>query len=504
MTPESSRRLALGLSAIVFLVIYPLLNGLAWRSLPTFASSKGGGDFSQYYSAALAAKVGIREHLYPIPNQDLYSRPPTFRPVVASFLFDRSADESRSGRWAFYPQIASPEASDVSLALSSNHPALQYNFHYISPPPLAWLLFPLAFFEYETAKNWIWFSMMSASLFGISFYSAQIARLIYRRPTYVETLAALLPLVPVLLCSPQGTTLAAGNVSPLLGFLITFAAYSFVTNRQILLGFSVIPLILFKGFGVIWCPLFLIGGIRWRVILTMLLLTVFLNSLTLYHGGISIYETFFQEILPRGSIPLPYSVGIRGILMNLLGVDAGLLFSFIGAVLLLALYGYYYRALRGGHNPEHASLAVLIGSLAVFNLFNTIVWPNYITLFLVLPFSAWITFEISLRRGLPRILMTLIFLSIGLTWMDSVFVGSESLLVGWLESKNLYSHELVLLRKSLNLLSLYVIPNAISATVLVIALRRLAAPEFAGIADSPEPSQRESYVSPHPSQILEA
>jgi hypothetical protein len=474
MTPTLIRRLAISLCAFIFLVAYPLLNSFAWRYLPAFATSENGGDFSQYYSAALAVKLGIRDHLYATPNTELYSKPPTFRPKIESFLFDPSADESRSGNWAFYPQIASPEASEVSPALSAKYPSLQLNYHYLSPPPLAWLLSPLALFDYDTARRFIWFPLMCASLFGISFFSGKIARHIYQRETYVETIAILLPLVPVLMGSSQATTLAAGNVSPLLGFLITLAAYSFITDRQILFGLCVIPLVLFKGIGIMWCPILLIGGIKWRAILVMALLTLLLNAITLYHGGLAVYQTFFGEILPKSSIPLPYSVGPRGILMNLFGLDAGLWFVSIALALQAALYFWYFKVLRGGYDHGLAALTVLIGSIAIFDLFNPIVWPNYVTLYLVLPFSAWIIREISLRRGLPRILMASVAISIVLCCMDSIFVGSKSLFAGWLESQNLDSPALILLRKSLNGISLYVIPNIVSTLILGLAIKRLA------------------------------
>lgn len=476
MSPATTRRIALVLSALIFLVVHPLLNAFARDRLPHFIRSNG-SDFSQYYSAALAVKEGLPDNLYPQPDPRIYSKPPSFRPFFITPFFDPDADDSRSGKWAYYPQVARPEASRVSERLNQRCPRLQDSWRFVSPPPLALVLSPLALFEFETACRLIWFPLMCASLFGISWFSAKICRHLYGRESHVEALAALLPVIPALLGSSQATNLSIGNASPLLGFLITLAGHAFLTNKQVLLGLCIIPLVLFKGIGISWCPLLLIGGIKWRTLGVMAALTLLLNALTLYFGGTCVYETFFSEILPKAHIPV--GTGISGILMTLLGIDAGSLMSLIHMGCLVSIYLLHDKGLRRGNDSGLLSISAVIASIALFYLLNPVVWPNYLSLYLFLPFSAWIIHEVSMRRGGYRIPMLLLLSSIVLCWMDSLFVIRTSLLVEFLEHRNLYPAQLDILRKFLSALALYAIPNAICLTVLALAAKRLLSCAFA-------------------------
>jgi hypothetical protein len=158
--PQFFRNLCLYLSFVWFVVGYPFLNSFFWESLPRDMRS-GGSDFGQYYSAALAVKTDMRSCLYPKPKSAIYSQAPTFTPMVSSFLFDPDP-ESRLDKWHYYPQIGYPDSSYVSPKLLEICPRLQSDFHFVSPPPAALLLYPLSFFDYTTASK-IWFFLMCAS-----------------------------------------------------------------------------------------------------------------------------------------------------------------------------------------------------------------------------------------------------------------------------------------------------------------------------------------------------
>lgn len=470
VSPVRFARYALATSAVWLLCIYPLLNYFAWDHLSSRARSSG-SDFSQYYSGALAVRFGMKECLYPQPNMSLYSAPPVFRPLVSTPLFNPTTDSSRMGNWAFYPQIADPNASLVAPKLTAKCHELQDDYHYIYPPPLALLLVPLSLLDYDTACRAVWFPLMCASLFGISYYSSKICSLLFSKPTYIEGVSALLPAVPTWLMSGLGTTLYVGNVSPLIGFLIAIVAYSLATNRQTLIACGIIPLILFKGIGLTWCPLLIMGGMKKKAICLMVLLTLALNALAVYMGGPGLYQTFFRDILPKASIPL--GIGIPGMLMRILGVDAGVIPTIIKLGLLSTIYYYHHRACEKRFDRKLVTLTTIIATMAVFNLLNPVVWPHYFTCYLILPFAPWIIREIMISKGRTKVLLTVIMLTTVLGWLDSLFLVKESLLVGTLSRLNLYFPMVDLGRKTLSMISFYVIPNAVTVLILILALRRL-------------------------------
>jgi len=470
MSPTRFRHISLVVCAAWFVFIYPLLNFFAWEILPETARSNS-GDFGQYYSGAIALQEGLADTLYPDPDPEIYDRPPDFRPRLTTPLFDQKQDDDRAGNWAYYPQVASPSASKVSDRLVKKAPQIQGEYRFIYPPPLVILLAPLGLFEYDFALRAVWFPLMCFSLFGISWFSAKICRALYGRESYVEGVSILLPMIPTLLASELGTSLCVGNVTPLLGLFITLVAYAFLSNRQIALGLGIIPLILFKGMGVLWCPLLLIGKIKWKALFLMAFLTILLNGLTIYLGGTGLYRVFFSEMLPKASLPL--GIGAPGIMMDFLGVEFGSLWLILRGILALGVYFYCWKALRNGHGQGLVSLNGLIALIASFNLLNNIVWPHYVTCYLVLPFSAWIIREVSLLQGRSRLLLVSVLLSFVICWFDAVAVTKGSMLVGFLEQARLYSSSIDTVRKVISGLSFYVISNAVNCTFLFLAIQRL-------------------------------
>ena len=312
---------------------------------------------------------------------------------------------------------------------------------------------------------------MCASLFGISFYSSQICRILFAKPTYIESISALLPIIPTWLASGVSTALYIGNVSPLIGFLVTLVAYGFLTNKQFLIGLGIIPLILFKGIGLTWCPLLFMGGMKKKAIFLMMVLTLSLNAMTIYLGGPGLYQTFFRDILPKASIPL--GIGIPGMLMRILGVDAGVIPTIIKLGLLSTIYYYHHRACEKRFDRRLITLTTIIATMAVFNLLNPVVWPHYFTCYLILPFSPWIIREILISKGRTKGALTVIMLTTVLGWFDSLFLVKESLLVGTLSRLNLYSPMVDLVRKILSMASFYVIPNSVTLLILILTIRRL-------------------------------
>ena len=448
-------------------VIYPFLNSFSRNHLPPGGASVDGGDFSQYYSGALSVRIWKPETLYPVPHRDVYDSPPEFEPIIPNPWFDSSSNGGITGNWAHYPQISHPTASQVSPALLEYYPKLQWDSHYIYPPPLAFLLFPLSIFDYDTACH-LWFFILSASLFGTGLLASRICATLVGHGSWLEGVSILVPTMPTLLFSENATALVLGNVSPLLGFLIAACAYGFLINRQMAIAFSTIPLLLFKGIGLAWCPMLLIGTRKWRTIWAMALLTAILNGLTLWFGGIEIYLTFFNEILPKAS--LPTGSGLAGLFLALTGINAEPVLRISTLILVVWILILYHRAITAGTAQGIASLPSVIAMIAVFNLMNPVVWPHYFTSYLILPFFPWIFLEIRKLQGKLRVGALVLFLSTALCWLDTALLSIDSWAVAFLTERDLYTDWMRQIRRAFSALAVCGVPLMLTSLILIMSI----------------------------------
>lgn len=470
LSPATFRNLCLYLSFGWFVILYPVLNTFFWEALPQDMRS-GGGDFGQYYSAALAVKTDINSSLYPEPKSAIYSQPPTFTPKVSSFLFDPDPS-GRQGKWSFYPQIGYPDSSVVSPQLLSLCPNLQQEFHFVAPPPAALLLYPLSFFSYANALKF-WFALMSVSLFGASFYAARIADHLFSKVTYASGIAALLPIIPTLLASRMATNLPVGNISPLMALLITVAAHSFLLRKQVALGFCMILLIIFKGMALFWCPLLLLGKPKWITLAKMAILTLAINLATLAAGGVDIYKHFFSEILPKASIPL--GNGIPGLAMAVFGVDLSAAASVMHVAFALLVYLMVFLLLRQGADEGKTLLVAIACLTGLFNLLNPIQWSTYLTYHLIIPFSSLFIYYLYQIRPYSTKEMSFIIatvLSILIYWSDKVIFGQTSLARNFLESHGAMPDFLSIIIRSIYLFSIFGLVNILTFFLLTIALAK--------------------------------
>ena len=320
----------------------------------------------------------------------------------------------------------------------------------------------------------VWFPLMCASFFGMAYFSSRICRALCINVTYLEGWVALLPIVPTILASNMSTALSMGNVSPFLGFLISWVTYAWLSNRQVSISFGIIPLILFKGIGLSWCPLLLLKPIKWRTLGGMALLTALLNGITLYCGGIEVYRTFFVDILPKANIAL--GIGLQGLLLKFLGLEFSLGSSILQVVLISILYWGFWRQYQS-NTPSHrpvAIVATMAGTLAVFCLCNKIVWPHhYYSSYLMLPFSGWILWE-GCQAG--RIWQKLIFGMFALSllfWLDSIFLLKDSWFMECLKDHGFYNARIGQARSAVNGLIVFLLPALEFAFLLALAYRRL-------------------------------
>jgi len=377
----------------------------------------GGVDFWQYYTGGLVAHYRLWKDLYPTPNKEVYDKVPDFKPQIPTGFFDSRLQEARQGKWAFYPPVGYPYSSTVKPELFNLCPQLRHTWHYIYPPPTALLLWPLGFFDHETASH-IWFAIICGSFFGTGCLASRIFRVLIGKPTYAEGWIMLLPIIPTLLGSGM-TAVETGNVSPLLGFLITTVVYSWISNQQIIAGIGIIPLVLFKGIGLGWCPLFIIKPIKWKTIVTLALLTLFINAVAFYYGGTDSYRTYFIEILPRSSIPLGY--GLQGRLLHFLGIELKIDFFIANILLSIVIYWAYWvrRDSVNFNRNKSVTIAAIAGILAIFCICNPVIWPTYYTNYLLLPFAGWVLWEGFQAKMASRAWIFTIFSLSALSWLDS-------------------------------------------------------------------------------------
>lgn len=473
ISPQAFVRLALVISGVLLLAVLPVFHGLYKEKLPKVMQLNG-TDFAQYYEGALAVRHGLWNHLYPKPKLEVYSNPPEFKPIFSTKLFDPNAPESRQGHWAFYGTVAVPSNSAVDPEVLALCPELEGATHFMYPPPLGVLLWPLGFFDHYAAASAAWFAFLCASFFGTAYFSSRICRILFQKATYLEGWVVLLPLIPICLGSDLSVSLHTGNVSAFLGFLITGVTYAWIRNRQVLMGFGIIPLVLFKGIGLSWCPLLLLRPIKWKTLGVLAALTLLLNGVTLHYGGIEIYRTFLTDMLPKANIP--YGLSLQMILLTLFGVELKPLFLLLNFSLIGIIYLGYWRQTQGTDPAQHPSaiVATVAGTMAVFCLCNGVSLPNhYYINYLALPFAGWILWEGLQAGGLwKKAIFTMFALSF-LFCLDALILMKNSWLMDWLKQEGLYNRPIELTRTAISSLVVYLLTNLEFAFLLALAYRRL-------------------------------
>jgi hypothetical protein len=410
VSPQLFTRTMLGISALWLFVVFP---GLNWICPDRLHKPSNACDFQQYYAGATVVKNGLWDSLYPVPKPEVYHNPPTFRPKYRTFLFD---EQTMGRKPLYYPALNVPEASDYAPKLLAICPELTY-WRFINPPPLVLLLWPLSLFDYETAAHRVFPTVSMAALFGLSIFSSRIYRLLRGCGSYSEGLV----LFAVAWFSFRGRTsiLSDGNVTPILGFLIAFATYAWMRGRQIGVGVAMIPLLLFKTIGLTWCPLLLLRRVQWKTLGTLAGLSVLLNGLTLYLGGVEIYRKFFFEVVPRLYVPI--GVGFTAEVFRAYGFYPGTFYSLVTLAFCGLLYWGYWRGLGIEEviYRRAAIAATLAGTMAMFCLLNFSIWLHYFPSYLYFPFLGWLLWEGHQATGRWRVA---IFWGLGLGFL---FAGCE-------------------------------------------------------------------------------
>lgn len=471
ISPLKFNHWALIISLSWLVLIYPALHWLCRDKLPE-SYRLGGSDFGQYYSGALVARHGLWDQLYPIPKNIVYEKNIDFQPEF-KIPFLRSDTQNIKENWSYYGSVASPANSDISQSITNFCPRLQNDWRYIYPPPLAVLLWPLGFFDYKTASN-IWFMFMTTSLFGIGYFASLIYRELTHKITHLEGCIMLSPVIVTMLASNASTALNPGNSTPLLGFFISLVSYAWITNRQVAIAFGMIPLLLFKGIGLSWCPLLLIKPIKWKTIITLSLLTLIINGITVSYGGLLPYKTFFSEIIPKANVPLGY--GLQWRLLYMFGLDTKWFFTTLSLLLFAIIYWGYLRRFLLRDTPPHSNeltIASISGLMSIFFLCNPVVWPHYYMTYIFLPFSGWILWERTQARGLRKRLIDCVISVSIIFWMDELFLTKASFIVRLLKRLGLYNNILEQMRGAFCFFTYHVAPTFIAVFLIFLTIRRL-------------------------------
>jgi hypothetical protein len=359
-------------------------------------------DFCQYYAGGIVVRDGLWQALYPIPKPGFYDGTPDFHPLWESRWFRK---EKMRGTACYYPAINIQSAATLSPELLERCPELRGDgCYYAYPPPLALLLRPLASFSFEVAAHAVWPYLSMAALWGMGICAASIHRLLKGRPGYTEGAILLTVAIYSISGYPQ---IQVGNVTPILGFGISLVAWAWLREKQILAGTAMIPLILFKGIGVTWCPLLLLGRIQWKTLLTLTFWTLLLNGVVIAMGGIGVYHTYFREVLPH--LTVPAGTGLASMIFRDFGVFNVALYQGMSLGLCGLLYYGYWRSSRGGAGllqRQAAAAAAMAGCMAVYLLLNFSIWGTYYPNYLFFPFLGWLLWERQLAAGAWRAVVT--------------------------------------------------------------------------------------------------
>jgi len=390
VSPAAFARGCLILAAVWMLFLYPLLIWLCPGILPEVMAPRRHIDFYQYYGGAVAVRDDLWDSLYPVPLLNVYDQPSHFTPKYKTFLFNQAyADRTM----AFYPELNAEKGSQWPPRLKAAFPEAQ-SYSYIYPPPTALLCAPLSLFSFDAASNRIWPTVSIWFLFVMTFYTAQIHRLIRGGATYAEGWIIL----ACILFTTQGEThITDGNVSPILGGCIACCAYALIRSRMLVFSSCYVVLILFKSLGLSWLALLLFERRYWRALGYLAIITVVLNAIVLAVAGTQVYAHFFA-LAPYISIPV--GVGLVVTLLNNFGFFSLKLYLFLEVVLI----GLLYYGLWKNRHADAAQRALLLpaflaGTMAVFCLLNFIVCAVY----LFFPFLGWMVCEAVAARGIWRI-----------------------------------------------------------------------------------------------------
>ena len=316
-------------------------------------------DFGQYYMAAVIARAGAWDSLYPIPDP---------------------ASNDNAG-WAHASRMTPRYAR-----LAAEHGVGDVN-RFIQPPPMALLLAPLAWLSFEHA-HLVWLMLMTLAAGGLGLTACHIYRLSDGQAPWVA-----FGLVFSVVCSPlMVRSIRTGQVSPLVALCLWAAVITLAKHEDIktALAVSVGGLAKYVTFALL--PVMLIAK-RGKTLAGLAALSVLALGSTLAVIGSGPFEIFIRDLLPTFSRPNPWrgNQSISGFLMRVQGIEV---FGFseaaviraMAAAVLAWLVWIIYR--RGMTDSVRWLLPASCTLVCWFVIFSPIAWEHY-QLYLC-PFWGWL------------------------------------------------------------------------------------------------------------------
>jgi hypothetical protein len=364
-------------------------------------------DWPQYYMAALVAQAGAWDALYPIPTNDVMANPgeapnSVLRPRAVKLAQEHGVDE--------------------------NAP------RFMQPPPMALLLWPLAWLDYWPAYL-AWTTLLCFAAWGIALQAGEFHALCAGRQGKAVGLTILLVAI-----SPQAFRWArVGNMSVILGWLIGRAVLDLARGRD---GIRpAIPLVLgavAKYVLVILVPLHVVTR-RWRTLMWSMAMGFSLLLASYWVMGPAPFRTFVNEIVPtlkRTTAP-QRNMSLHAFFLRNLGMaESGpvlkqpweTVFRAGMAATLLAILALVFPRPRGfWQSPSHI-FAAAVSLVAWAVVFSPIFWEHYHAFFA--PFWGWLIWQGT--RSAARLIIAI--LAIGTAYMPALLIPGLHL------PEPLYSH----------------------------------------------------------------
>jgi hypothetical protein len=405
--PVIFNRACMALAALWLLVGVPLT--MKFRP-PRF------GDFGQFYMAAVMARQQAWGDLYPIPNPKSPHNP------------GLPEDSEMRPRYA--------ELAEISGV--GDEP------RFISAPPVALMLWPLAWMEYERAR-WVWLFLNCGCALGVGLMAGKAYEILAREKSRIAGVMVLLVAGSHLMY----TTLRALNNEPIIAVVLGASVMLILRQRWARSGAAMGVAALLKYVGAALVPVgFAVN--RWRGVMWFLVWVAAACAVALVVIGPTPFVEY-GKIFPLFSRPYDNDANqsVYGLLLRIgdgeLGTGARILARIVSAGVLVVILVIMLRR-PAKHYRENPALlfAASAAMLSWFLIFSPLTWNKYYIY--LMPLWGWLAWEARQSRG-------------------RLFLAAAAMALSW---ASLMSHSSIELREPLTSHMLWA-----AVVVLSLAIARL-------------------------------
>jgi alpha-1,2-mannosyltransferase len=327
-------------------------------------------DFSQFYTGGTLVSLGKWNALYPTPWR--------------GSLDNAGLHSNGKNDW---------------VLMSARRGAPDYT-HFILPPPSALIFVPLSFLTYVQAF-WLWTLLLSASVLGVAWISAELLREILGKSSRWEGALMLL----IVLSPMTARSIRIANVTPFIALCIAILLRALLRDETYRGGLALVMGILFKYATLVLAPLLLITR-RWRLIAWGVALGEVILAITVLIAGTRPFYEYVRIIMPTLSRPSAYlgNQTLAGMLARAYGRPltpflAEILSNLRIAALTCVVFALVRLRPPKAQTPVNmlAAAALLISWLLIF---SPVAWEHW-ALFLC-PAWGWVLWE-AMQPGWRRI-----------------------------------------------------------------------------------------------------